>query len=51
MNYDAVSALVSLGFQQRESREAVDAVSADFEAPSIEVLIKAALLKLKEVKE
>jgi len=51
INYDAVSALVSLGFQQRESREAVDAVSADFEAPSIEVLIKAALLKLKEVKE
>ncbi|MBE0523921.1 MAG: Holliday junction branch migration protein RuvA [Methanosarcinales archaeon] len=51
INYDAVSALVSLGFQQRESREAVEAVSAEVQDTSIEVLIKAALLRLKEVEE
>jgi Holliday junction DNA helicase RuvA len=50
VNYDAVSALVSLGFQQREAQEAVDAVSVDFTEQSVEALIKAALLKLKEVK-
>ncbi|MCG7849734.1 MAG: Holliday junction branch migration protein RuvA [ANME-2 cluster archaeon] len=49
INYDAVSALVSLGFQQRESREAVEAVSAEVKDTSIEALIKAALLRLKEV--
>ena len=51
VNYDAVSALVSLGFQQREAKEAVDAVSAGVNEPMIEALIKAALLKLKEVEE
>ena len=51
VNYDAVSALVSLGFQQREAKEAVDAVSAGVKEPTIEALIKAALLKLKEVEE
>jgi Holliday junction DNA helicase RuvA len=51
INYDAVSALVSLGFQQRESREAVEAVSAEVKELSIEALIKAALLRLKEVEE
>ncbi len=51
VNYDAVSALVSLGFQQREAKEAVDAVSAGAKEPTIEALIKAALLKLKEVEE
>ena len=51
INYDAVSALVSLGFQQRESREAVEAVSAEVQDTSIEALIKAALLRLKEVEE
>lgn len=51
INYDAVSALVSLGFQQRESREAIEAVSAEVKDPSIEALIKAALLRLKEVEE
>jgi len=51
INYDAVSALVSLGFQQRESREAVEAVSAEVKDTSIEALIKAALLILKEVEE
>jgi Holliday junction DNA helicase RuvA len=51
INYDAVSALVSLGFQQREAQEAVDAVSVDFTEQSVEALIKAALLKLKEVKQ
>jgi Holliday junction DNA helicase RuvA len=51
LNYDAISALVSLGFQQRESREAVEAVSAEVKDTSIEALIKAALLRLKEVEE
>jgi len=51
VNYDAVSALVSLGFQQREAKEAVDAVSVSVKEPTIEALIKAALLKLKEVEE
>ena len=51
VNYDAVSALVSLGFQQREAKEAVDAVSTGVKEPTIEALIKAALLKLKEVEE
>jgi len=50
-NYDAVSALVSLGFQQREAKETVDAVSISVKEPTIEALIKAALLKLKEVEE
>lgn len=48
VNNDAVSALVSLGFQQKESREAVDAVSGKVEDTTVEALIKAALLKLKE---
>ena len=51
INYDAISALVSLGFQQRESRETVEAISAEVKDTSIEALIKAALLRLKEVEE
>ncbi len=46
VNYDAVSALVSLGFAQREAQEAVNAVSG--KGHTVEALIKAALLKLKE---
>ena len=48
INYDAIIALVSLGFQQKESQEAVDDVCATMEDPTIEALIKAALLRLKD---
>lgn len=48
INYDAVSALVSLGFAQREAREAVDSVSSGLKEPTVQALVKAALLKLKE---
>lgn len=48
VNYDAVSALVSLGFAQREAQEAVNAVSANIKERTVEALIKAALQKLKE---
>jgi len=47
-NYDAASALVSLGFAQREAREAVEAVAEGINQPTVQALIKAALLKLKE---
>lgn len=45
--HDAVSALVSLGFAEKESREAVSAVALR-DNPPVQVLIKAALQKLKE---
>ena len=45
-NYDAVSALVSLGFQRQEAQRAVEAVSGGEQ--KVEAIIKAALLKLKE---
>lgn len=48
INYDAVSALVSLGFAQREAKQAVEAVSSSIKEHKVEALIKAALLKLKE---
>ncbi len=48
INYDAVSALVSLGFAQREAKETIETVAAGMSSPTIEALIKAALLKLKE---
>ncbi len=47
-NYDAVSALVSLGFSQREAKEAVDAVAAGLKEPTVQMLVKAALARLKE---
>jgi Holliday junction DNA helicase RuvA len=47
-NYDAVSALVSLGFGQREAQDAVVAVSSGLKDPTVQSLIKAALLKLKQ---
>ncbi|MFZ2412453.1 MAG: Holliday junction branch migration protein RuvA, partial [Candidatus Methanoperedens sp.] len=48
VNYDAVSALVSLGFPRQEAQRAVEAVSAGIREGSVETIIKAALLKLKE---
>lgn len=48
INYDAASALVSLGFAQREAREAVEAVAHGMKQPTVQALIKAALSKLKE---
>ena len=48
INYDASSALVSLGFAQREAREAVESVAQGMKQPTVQALIKAALLKLKE---
>lgn len=46
INYDAVSALVSLGFPRQAAQRAVESVSGGEQ--SVEVIIKAALLKLKE---
>ena len=47
--HDAVSALVSLGFSENESRDAVMAASrASGSSPPVQVLIKAALSRLKE---
>ncbi len=48
VNYDAVNALVSLGFSQREARDSVEAVARGMNQPTVQALIKAALLKLKE---
>lgn len=48
INYDAVSALVSLGFAQRDARDAVEAVAQGMKQPTVQALIKAALLKMKE---
>ena len=48
LNYDAVSALVTLGFAQREAKEAVEAVAQGLKQPTVQSLIKAALFKLKE---
>ncbi len=46
--HDAVSALVSLGFAEKESRDAVTKAAAGLKSPSVQDLIKAALVKLKE---
>jgi Holliday junction DNA helicase RuvA len=48
INCDAARALVSLGFAQREAKEAIETVAAGMNSPTVEALIKAALLKLKE---
>lgn len=45
VNYDAVSALVSLGFPKQEAEKAVDAVSGGEQ--KVEGIIKAALLKMR----
>ncbi len=44
INYDAVSALISLGFPRQAAQRAVESVSGD----NVEGIIKAALLKLKD---
>jgi Holliday junction DNA helicase RuvA len=46
--HDAVSALISLGFCEKDSREAVTTASARLTSPTVQDLIKAALVKLKE---
>jgi Holliday junction DNA helicase RuvA len=46
VNYDAVSALVSLGFPRQSAQRAVETVSGGEQ--KVETIIKAALLKLKE---
>jgi Holliday junction DNA helicase RuvA len=46
--HDAVSALVSLGFAEKESRDAVNAASLVMKTPTIQELIKTALVKMKE---
>jgi Holliday junction DNA helicase RuvA len=46
--YDAVSALVSLGFLEKESRDAVNAAALVMKNPTVQELIKAALVKMKE---
>jgi len=45
--HDAVSALVSLGFLEKESRDAVNAAALILKSPAVQDLIKAALTKLK----
>jgi len=47
--HDAVSALVSLGFSEKESRDAVSsAARASGASPTVQGLIKSALVRLKE---
>ncbi|MDD1697111.1 MAG: Holliday junction branch migration protein RuvA [Methanoregula sp.] len=46
--HDAVSALVSLGFLEKESRDAVNAAVFVLKNPSVQDLIKAALVTMKE---
>ena len=46
INYDAVAALVSLGFPSSEAKRAVEAVSG--KGQNVEAIIKAALSKLKD---
>lgn len=48
MNYDAVSALVSLGFPEKKAEEAVNYAASGMKDATVEALIKAALMKLKE---
>ena len=45
--HDAVSALVSLGFLEKESRDAVNAAALILKSPAVQDLVKAALTKLK----
>jgi len=46
--HDAVSALVSLGFSENASRDAVNTAARALSNPSVQGLIKAALVTLKE---
>lgn len=45
--HDAVSALISLGFGERESKDAVNAANILLKSPTVQELIKAALQNLK----
>lgn len=45
---DAVSALISLGFSDREAEEAVKAVLPTLPAPAVQDLIRASLARLRE---
>ncbi|MBP7299087.1 MAG: Holliday junction branch migration protein RuvA [Methanoculleus sp.] len=45
---DAVSALISLGFSEREAEEAVGTVLPTLPAPTVQDLIRAALARLRE---
>ena len=45
---DAVSALISLGFTPRESKDAVLAAVKEVKEPTVQNLIKVALVKMKE---
>jgi Holliday junction DNA helicase RuvA len=45
---DAISALVSLGFAEKDSRDAVNAVVPALSSPTVQGLIKAALVRLKD---
>jgi Holliday junction DNA helicase RuvA len=46
--HDAVSALISLGFAEKESRDAVNASALALKSPTVQELIKSALSRLKE---
>ncbi len=46
--HDAISALVSLGFAEKESRDAVNDAALALKSPSVQDLIKAALVKMKD---
>ncbi len=45
---DAASALISLGFAEKASYDAVKSTAAGLKEPTVQMLIKAALVKLKE---
>ena len=45
---DAASALISLGFAEKASYDAVKSAAAGLKEPTVQTLIKAALVKLKE---
>ena len=46
--HDAVSALISLGFAEKESREAINDAALELKSPTVQELIKAALVKMKD---
>jgi holliday junction DNA helicase RuvA len=46
--HDAVSALISLGFAEKESRDAVNDAAQTLKSPTVQELIKASLSRLKE---
>ena len=48
---DAISALITLGFSEREADEAVQSVIESEERQSVQVIIKAALARLRERSE